>query len=39
MSRDNFYSMKVPNILPLEQPNAIQEVFGMEPLPLESLLK
>jgi NADH dehydrogenase len=39
MSRDNFYSMKVPNILPPNQPNTIQEVFGMEPLPLESLLK
>ena len=38
MSRDNVSSMLVDNILPTNSPNAIREVFGIEPEPLESLL-
>jgi NADH dehydrogenase len=39
MSRDNVASMKVPSILPKGQPNALQDVFGITPSPLESILK
>ena len=38
MSRDNLNSMKVPSILSVGQPNALSEVFGITPIPLESLL-
>jgi NADH dehydrogenase len=38
MSRDNLNSMKVPSILSAGQPNALSEVFGITPTPLESLL-
>lgn len=38
MSRDNVDSMKVDNILPHDK-NPIREVFGLEPQPLESLLR
>jgi uncharacterized protein YbjT (DUF2867 family) len=39
MSRDNLASMKVDNILPNHEENALEKVFGMSPQPLEILLK
>jgi NADH dehydrogenase len=39
MSRDNIASMKLPSILPQGQANALSEVFGVSPTPLDSLLK
>lgn len=38
MSRDNVSSMLVDNILPTNSPNAIRELCGIDPEPLESLL-
>jgi NADH dehydrogenase len=38
MSRDNVDSMKIPSILPNGQTNPLQEVFGVKPSSLESLL-
>jgi NADH dehydrogenase len=39
MSRDNLASMKVDNILPNHEENALEKVFGISPQPLEILLK
>lgn len=39
MSRDNLDSMKTPSVLSPHQKNALTEVFGILPTPLESLLK
>jgi NADH dehydrogenase len=39
MSRDNIASMKLPSILSQGEANALSEVFGMIPTPLDSLLK
>jgi len=39
MSRDNVDSMKVPSVLAPNQPNALMDVFGITPTPLESLMK
>jgi NADH dehydrogenase len=39
MSRDNVDSMKLPSVLAPNEPNALTEVFGITPTPLESLMK
>jgi len=39
MSRDNLDSMIVPSVLPTNEPNALMNVFGITPTPLESLMK
>ncbi len=38
MSRDNLDSMKVPSVLPTNEPNALMNVFGITPTSLESLM-
>jgi NADH dehydrogenase len=39
MSRDNVASMKTPSVLLVGLPNPLEQVFGISPTPLESLLK
>ena len=38
MSRDNVDSMKLPSVLAPNESNALKEVFGITPTPLESLM-
>lgn len=39
MSRDNLMSMKVPNVLLVNEPNCLESVFKLTPTPLESLIE
>ncbi len=39
MSRDNVASMKTPSVLSSGSPNPLEQIFGLTPTPLESLLK